>query len=144
MKNILAGIFLSMASFLSFGQNNPDAILGKWMSVTGNCMVEVYKQDAEFKAKILWFKAVNKPMDEETDEKNHDPSLRPRKILGMDVMHGAHYDAKENEWVDGIIYDASSGKEWDSICWVTDDNFLKVKGYWLLKCLNQTKTFKKV
>ena len=26
---------------------------------------------------------------------------------------------------------AGNGKEWDSLAWITDDDLLKVKGYWL-------------
>jgi Uncharacterized protein conserved in bacteria len=143
MKAITVILLVLSISFTSVAQN-ADAILGKWMTLSGNCLVEVYKQNTEFKAKLLWFKEGNKPLNDWTDEKNHDPALRNRKLLGMDVLRGLHYDPKDNEWVDGIIYDASSGKEWDSEVWLTDQNLLKVKGYWLFKFLSQTKTFKKV
>ena len=83
-------------------------------------------------------------MKDYIDEKNPDPSLRNRKLLGMDVMHGLYYDTDENEWVDGHIYDATSGKEWDSVVWLTDDHLLKVKGYWMFKFISETKTFKRV
>ncbi len=144
MKNSIAGIFFLINSFISIAQNNPDAILGKWVTTAGNCMVEVYKQSNEFKAKIIWFKEGKKPINEWVDEKNPDPALRNRKLLGMEVLHGLHYDLDEKEWVDGVIYDATSGKEWDSVVWLTDDNLLKVKGYWVFKFLSETKTFKRI
>ena len=59
-------------------------------------------------------------------------------------MLGLHNDADEKEWVDGKIYDATSGKEWDSVAWLTDDHLLKVKGYWVFKFLSETKAFKRV
>ena len=133
-----------LLSTICLAQTAPDVILGKWMTTTGNCMVEVYKQNQEFKAKILWFKATKKPMNEWTDDKNSNVALRKRKLLGMDVISGLHYDSDENQWVDGMIYDATTGKEWNSIVWVTKDNFLKVKGYWLFRFLSETKTFKRV
>ena len=70
--------------------------------------------------------------------------MRSRKLLGMEVVHGLHSDPNEKEWVDGMIYDATSGKEWDSVVWLTDDNLLKVKGYWVFKFLSETKTFKRL
>jgi uncharacterized protein (DUF2147 family) len=143
MKNIFPALFFSLLSFISIGQNNPDAILGKWITTTGDCIIEVYKQNTEFKAKLVWFKEGKKKMNDYKDEKNPNPDLRGRKILGMDVVDGMHYDADEKQWVDGIIYDASSGKKWDSVAWLTDDNLLKVKGYWLFKFLSETRTFKK-
>lgn len=144
MKAIIVVVLFSLISFFSFSQNSPDAIVGKWITTTGNCMVEVYKQNTEYKAKVVWFKEGKKHMDDYTDEKNPDPALRSRKLLGMDVMHGLHYDADENEWVDGHIYDATSGKEWDSVVWLSHDHLLNVKGYWVFKFLSETKTFKKV
>ncbi len=144
MKKIITALLFSIISLISFAQNNPDAILGKWITTTENCVIEVYKQAGEFKAKILWFQEGKKAINEYTDEKNPDPALRTRKVLGMDVVHGLHYDADEKQWVDGQIYDATSGKEWDSVVWLTSDNLLKVKGYWLFKFLSKTKTFKRV
>ena len=144
MKTILVFIFLYVSSFSSFAQNNPDDILGKWVTTTGSCIVEVYKQNMNYKAKVLWFKEGKKYMNDYYDEKNPNPALRNRKLLGMEVMNGLHYNAEEKEWVDGHIYDATSGKEWDSVVWLTDDHLLKVKGYWVFKFLSQTKTFKRV
>ena len=62
----------------------------------------------------------------------------------MDVVSCLRYNSDERQWVDGMIYDATTGKEWNSIVWLTKDNFLKVKGYWLFRFLSETKTFKRV
>lgn len=125
-------------------QNDPDAILGKWVTDAGNCLVEVYKQDAEYRAKVLWFDDMGKePMNECLDEKNPDKSLRSRKIIGMEVLRDLTFNASHNEWVNGVIYDATCGKEWDSVAWLTKDNLLKVKGYWLFRWLSKTNTFKR-
>ena len=142
MKIIFALLLGCNISFVAFSQN-PDAILGKWISTTGNCIVEVYKLKSEYKARLLWFKDGTNEISDYTDKKNPDPALRSRKLVGMEVVNGLHYDADEKEWVDGHIYDASSGKEWDSVAWITDDNLLKVKGYWMFKFLSETKTFKR-
>ena len=144
MKKIIALLLFLIVSFISIAQNNADAILGKWITTTENCVIEVYKQSGEFKAKILWFQEGKKVLNDYTDEKNPDPALRTRKVLGMDVVHGLHYDPDEKQWIDGQVYDATSGKEWDSVVWLTDDKLLKVKGYWLFKFLSKTKTFKRV
>ena len=137
-------ILFTFITTISLAQTTPDVILGKWITTSGNCIVEVYKQNQEFKAKILWFKATKKPMDDWTDEKNSNIALRKRKLLGMDVVRGLRYNSDEKQWVDGMIYDATTGKEWNSIVWLTKDNLLKVKGYWLFRFLSETKTFKRV
>ena len=137
-------ILFTFITTISLAQTTPDVILGKWITTSGNCIVEVYKQNQEFKAKILWFKVTKKPMDDWTDEKNSNIALRKRKLLGMYVVRGLRYNSDEKQWVDGMIYDATTGKEWNSIVWLTKDNLLKVKGYWLFRFLSETKTFKRV
>jgi uncharacterized protein (DUF2147 family) len=143
MKKIIASFLFSILIFVSRAQNNPDAILGKWVTAEGNCKIEVYKQSDEFKAKIVWLKEDKNGMSDYMDKKNPDPALRTRKLLGMDVVQGLHYDLDENEYQDGVIYDARNGKKWDSVVWLTEDSLLKVKGYWVFKFLSQTNTFKR-
>ncbi|MEO6456267.1 MAG: DUF2147 domain-containing protein [Ginsengibacter sp.] len=139
--------------FLVFGvvgikaQNNADAILGKWITIQNNLKVEIYKQNNIYKAKILWFKDTDdksQPMELRVDNKNPDKSLRSRKWIGMEVLRGLKYNTEDKEWEDGKIYVAKNGKEWDSVAWITKDNCLKVKGYWLFKFLSQTLAFKRV
>ncbi len=122
-----------------------DRICGKWLSGEKNLMVEVYKADNQFKAKIIWYKDDPKyAMDEWRDKHNPDPKLRSRKILGMDVLHGLVYDAHNDTWEHGIIYDAQHGKEWDAWCCIDKEGLLKVKGYWCFKFIGRTMTFRRV
>ena len=51
----LAIVCLSIMMLKTNAQNRQDAIVGKWESEEKNLIVEVYKQDDAFKAKILWF-----------------------------------------------------------------------------------------
>ena len=148
MKTFFNSIIFLVASFQSLAQiKNADAIVGVWMSVENNLKVEVYKDKNTFKAKILWFDDSDdksKPTDVRTDEKNPDKSLRTRKLIGMDVLDNLKYDEDDDEWENGKIYDSKTGKYWSSVVWLTKDNFLKVKGYWLFKFLSETVTFKRV
>lgn len=63
---------------------------------------------------------------------------------GMEVLRNLRYYPRHDEWEDGEIYDANTGKEWFSEVWMTRDNLLKVKGYWLFKFISQPKTFKRI
>lgn len=143
MKKIIAGLPFLILACISHAQNAPDAILGTWITTAGNCKIAVYKQNQEFKAKITWLKEDENGLSDYRDAKNPDPALRSRKLLGTDVVDGLHYDASEKEYIDGVIYDARNGKKWDSVVWLTDDNLLKIKGYWVFKFLSQTSTFKR-
>ena len=131
----------------SHAQANPDPIIGKWMSLDKNLMVEVYKQRNEYKARVIWFDAsddITVSMSERRDKKNPDKTLRNQKILGMEVLHGLVYNAKEKEWQDGRIYDSSSGKDWSAKAWITKEGCLKVRGFWHFEFLGQNIYFKKI
>lgn len=102
MKNAIVILFFLISSVPCFSESNPDAIIGKWITIAGNYIAEVYKQKSEYKAKILWFNDKGeKPMNDWNDDKNPNPALRNRRLLGMEVLHGLHYDSNENELVDG-------------------------------------------
>ncbi|MGZ5210245.1 MAG: DUF2147 domain-containing protein, partial [Kaistella sp.] len=51
--------------------------------------------------------------------------------------------AKEHMWENGKIYDASSGRLWDSSAYITENGLLKVRGYWRFKWIGKTMDFKK-
>ena len=146
MKNIhLVLLFNFLISINCAGQNNCNAILGKWITADHRLIIEVYSQNNDFKAKIIWFEDVNDTiMYERLDEKNPDKTLRTRKWIGMEVLRNLHYDAENDEWTDGIIYDARHGKEWNSEAWINKDHFLKVKGYWVFTFICETLTFKRI
>ena len=121
------------------------AIIGKWITLEKNLEVQVSKVDGIFRAKIIWFKQddTTKPMNSILDEKNPNPALRSRKWLGMEVLRNLTYNATDNRWEHGLIYDAKHGREWDSVVWINKDGLLKVKGYWLFQWNSETLTFEK-
>jgi hypothetical protein len=111
MNYILLTIFTIISSS-SIAQHNPDAIIGKWIAIPyKNLIVEVFKDKNEYKGKILWFNDNDdktKPMNTRQDEKNADPALRKRKVLGLEVLNRMVYNSKSNRWESGKIYDAKS------------------------------------
>jgi len=128
-------------------QQKDEVIIGKWMSTENNLEVEVYKQNAAFKAKLLWFDDSDdktKPTASRLDEKNHDKALQNRKLIGIEVMHGLQYNEDDDEWQGGIIYDSSSGKNWEAKVWINAVGLLKVRGYWNFPIFGKTMSFKRV
>ena len=136
-------ITLLLSAFSLNAQHNPDAILGKWESAEKNLIVEVYKQDDNFQARIVWFSNPENMLPE-TDIKNPNEELRSRKIVGMDVLSGLKYNARQNRWTDGKIYDCTSGRTWDATVWLISPNDLKVRGYYLVRWLGKTMMFTRV
>jgi len=136
--------FLLLTSLHTKAQS--DRICGKWMSAEKNLLVEVYRQNGDYRAKILWFKNDDnsKAMDEWTDKHNPDEALRNRKILGMNVVKDLVYDPKSNTWEHGHVYDAKTGHYWDAAAYLANNDTLKVTGYWHFKFIGHTMTFKRV
>ena len=147
IKYIAVIVFAAISS-LAVAQNSPDAIVGKWEAVPQkNVIVEVYKDQGEYKARVVWFNDnddKSKPMNIRQDDNNVDPSLRKRKILGLQVLNNMVYNSKNNKWENGKIYDAKSGRTWNSSAWITNNNTLQVRGFWHFEFIGQNMTFKKL
>ena len=128
---------------------NPKAsiICGKWISSTKDLIVEIYPYQNTFRAKIVWFSGgvtKAKPMETMLDTKNPNPNLRNRRVIGLNVVEGIVYNARSKTWENGKIYEVQSGKTWDAAAHLDKDGTLKVKGYWHVKLLGKTLTFKRV
>ena len=137
----------SSAQILTTGVVVQDRILGKWLSEEKNVMVQVYKNGDKYAAKLIWFDDSDdktKPMNSRIDYKNPDPSLRNRKLLGMEVVDNLSYNPQTNSWENGMIYDAKNGRTWSSAASITNEGVLKVTGYWHFKFIGKTMTFKRV
>ncbi len=55
----------------------------------------------------------------------------------MEIMHGLVFDADEEEWMDGTIYDSRTGKNWNVKAWINNEGILKVRGYWHFEILGK-------
>lgn len=134
MRKIIAlPLLLMTLTIFATAQYNANSIIGRWMSTDQNLEVEVYRCGNEYRAKVIWFDDSDDkriPMNQRCDHKNPNEALRNRKLIGLEVMHGLVYNADDNEWRDGRIYDASSGKDWNAKAWLTSDGCLKVRGFW--------------
>lgn len=136
----------SSAQILTTGVLPQDKILGKWLSVEKNVMVQVYKNGNKYAAKLVWFDDSddkNKPMNIRVDYKNPDKSLQNRKLIGMEVVNNLDFNPTTNTWENGEIYDAKSGRTWSSAATITPEDLLKVTGYWHFKFLGKSIAFKR-
>src|SRR4051794_21727856 len=108
VRGVVLGFFCLLMLLSCSAQANGNAILGKWLSSEKNLMVEVYKQGTDFKARVVWFYDVKDtltPIDRRLDKRNPNKALRTEKLLGLDVLKHLVYDAKDDKWADGKIYD---------------------------------------
>lgn len=136
----------SSAQILTTGVLPQDKIMGKWMSLEKNVMVNVYKNGGKYAAKLVWFDDSDdksKPMNMRVDYKNPDKSLQSRKLIGLEIVDNLDYNPSTSCWENGEIYDAKNGKFWSSAATITSDDELKVTGYWHFKFLGKTMVFKR-
>ncbi|MFC6269721.1 DUF2147 domain-containing protein [Frigoriflavimonas asaccharolytica] len=98
-------------------QTKKDAVLGKWIATDKSVAVQVYRQGNDYQAKVIWFDerlGSGTPMNTRIDTHNPDEKLRSRKVIGMDILNGLSFNNENERWENGKIYDASSGRTWDT------------------------------
>ena len=135
MKAKLFFTALLLAIFLSpdlFAQD-ADNILGYWLTQEGDSQVKIFKaKNGKYYGDIKW---LDEPNEEDgtpkIDDENSNPELQKRPILGLQLLKSFNYDEKDQEWVDGTIYDPKNGKTYKCFMWFEegDDITLHVKGF---------------
>lgn len=57
-----------------------------------------------------------------------DVSLKDKPIVGLKIMNG--FKLKDGEWENGTILDPGNGTTYSARFWMTNNNTLKIRGYW--------------
>ena len=139
--------FLFLFSFCTNAQTKKDDVLGKWISSDKSVAVQVYRQGNDFQAKVIWFDerlGSGTPMNSRHDTHNPDVKLRARKVLGMDVLNGLNFNSANQRWENGKIYDASSGRTWDTFAEIDDEGRLYVRGFWKFSWIGKSLYFTRI
>jgi uncharacterized protein (DUF2147 family) len=112
-------------------EGGADAIVGEWVTAEGKARVLISKTDSAYQGKIVWLKEPVKNGKEVVDDKNPDPNLRSRRVLGMDILWGFSFDG-EDQWTGGKIYDPENGSTYSAKMTLKDPTTLKLRGYVLI------------
>jgi uncharacterized protein (DUF2147 family) len=127
-------ISLSFATSVN-AQGKPDKILGYYLTFddeTGaeKSQVNIYKDaNGKYYGKIVWLKEPLKDGKPKVDDKNPDAKLQKRAIIGLEILKGFKYDKSNDEWVEGTIYNPSSGKTYNCYINFESANKVKIRGY---------------
>lgn len=127
-------------------QTSKDDVLGRWISTDKSVAVNVYREGNNFKAKVIWFDerlGSGTPMNTHIDSHNPNSKMRNRKVIGMDILENLNYNPTNQRWENGKIYDASSGKTWDTFAEIQKDGKLFVRGFWKFTWIGKTLYFKR-
>lgn len=112
-----------------------DRIIGIYLAVDDednpNSQVKISKSNnGKFYGEIVWLK---EPFEddgtEKVDDKNPDPKLQKRKVMGLRILNDFTYDKSYEEWSGGTIYSPKTGKTYKCYMKFEPDGRLKVRGY---------------
>ena len=119
----------------SFANSGPDVIIGEWLSQEKDGKISIFKQGDKFYGKISWGKTPGRK-----DTNNPDVKLRNRDLIGLVILQDFKYTG--SAWEDGKIYDPKSGKTYDCILKVKDNNkVLEIRGYVGVPMFGRTATW---
>ena len=127
MKQIII-LLTIIFSLKCYSQNNPDAIIGKWLKTPNeDLIIEVFKTANEYKGKIAWAKDNDK-----------------KKPVGFVIVEKLKYNSKKKRWEKGKIHNPNSGNTYNATAKIKEGGTLEVFGYMGMKFLGKKKYFKKV
>ncbi len=120
----VAGVFASAAANSADGTG----VGGIWLTQAGDAKVRVSRCGGGLCGTVVWLR---EPIDSATgkpqvDDKNENPALRQRRIIGLSLFIGMRA-AGPNKW-SGRIYDADDGKTYASTVTYQAGDKLEVQG----------------
>lgn len=124
-------ITLLLATFISLtvsAQVEADAIVGKWMKMPKeDLLIEVYSTGGGYSGKIEW-----------------SGKADSTKQKGYLILENLQFDAGNNSWENGKIYDPRSGSQYKAAAKLKADGTLEVLGYKGFKFIGSKKSFRRV
>lgn len=123
-------LLLVISLFSSLAACAQQSIFGQWKTIddaTGKpkAVVEIYEKEGKAYGKIIkLFRSADQDQDPVCTKCTG--ADQGKKVIGLEILKAMEKDG--NEWEDGSILDAESGKVYDCKLWV-EDGKLMVRGY---------------
>lgn len=132
---LVAALVLSIVPAKS--QSDPS---GVWLTQAGDARIQVSRCGGGICARIVWLR---EPIDPKTgrpqiDDKNPNPSLARRPIIGLSILSGMRA-AGPNKW-SGRIYNADDGQSYATTFTLQSESSLEVQGCAGVFCGSETWT----
>ena len=126
--------------------DDPDAILGKWLSSKKRNQVQIYKQGNKYNGKLVWMLEPTEPGSNKPkiDALNPDEKLRTRPLMGLVMLTNLTYKGN-GVWGDGDIYNPEDGKTYGCEVTLSNQNTLDMRGYVMgMPFLGKTRSWTRV
>lgn len=144
--SFLSTLSLSFLSFVAYGAEDGNAILGTWFNEEKDSHIVVYAEEdndgvRQYFGKIVFLYEPNYAADDEEagkpkhDRLNKDKSLRGTPIIGLILLKDFVFNEKSGAWDQGTIYDPNVGKTYKCVVKMVDDKAavggsrLDIRGY---------------
>lgn len=146
IKSIFLLLVGTALSFSTFAQTSADAVVGVWETGNGKARVKIDKEGQKYVGRIVWLR---EPIDPATgapkvDKNNDEESLRTRPLKGLRILQDFVFNAEDQEWEDGTIYDAENGKTYKCVMTMKDANALNIRGYIGIPTFGRTDVWKRL
>lgn len=144
MANRTILIIFLLISANNLSAQNKDALIGKWLTSSGDAQILIYPTGSKFLGRIVWLKKPNDNIGKpEIDDKNPDQNLAKRPVIGLEILKGFTY-SNDGVWEGGTIYDPKTGKTYSCKISMIDPNQIHVRGFVGISILGRTETWSRV
>jgi|ERR1041385_1414451 uncharacterized protein (DUF2147 family) len=138
-------LFLTVCCFKSATWVTGD-ISGVWLNADKDAHIKIYPSNGKYYGMIVWLK---NPIDTVTgkpklDKHNSDPVLAKRPILNLEILKDLVFNADDQEWTDGEVYDPKSGNTYSLTCSLSDKNTMQLRGYMGISLFGRTDIWTRV
>jgi uncharacterized protein (DUF2147 family) len=139
-------LFLVCSFTLSATTYTADSLTGTWMSADKDGKIKIYGSGSKYYGMLIWLK---EPIDPETgkpklDKKNSDKTKRSRPIMNLEIMKDLVWDADDQKWSDGEIYDPKTGNTYSLTCKLKTIDQMELTGYMGITLLGRTTSWDRV
>lgn len=131
-KLILLLLFITSVNCTA--QSKGDQLIGRWMDSKHQMLVNCYKENGKYFAKVLWVENLKEPGKPLPKERQH--------WINMIAMKDFEY--KDNEWTNGTIYQPKTDKTYSAFITPVDENTIRVTGYVWLRVFSESEIFVRV
>jgi uncharacterized protein (DUF2147 family) len=134
-KTRTAAVALALAAALwaRAGEDVQSRILGNWLSEAKDGVIQItVGAGGLYEGRIVGGSHPGR-----MDEKNPDPSLRGRSLLGAVILHHLHYDGA-GKWSGGLIYEPDTGRTYKCSIELIAADDLRVRGYFGISLLGKS------
>lgn len=112
-------------------------IVGDWLVDSRDAVIRIERVGDEYQGTIHWqLHDRYGPEDGAalqgrlvTDRNNPDPALRDQPLTGLRLLTGLRYDARNNKWTGGRVYNSQNGKTYNCLVTLLSANRLQLRGY---------------